>query len=228
MSRVVLVEDSTRLAGMICKALAAAGIQADTFERMGEAWSAVCAGSYAAAIIDRGLPDGDGLDLVRRLRSAGLAIPCLMLTARDALHDRVDGLESGADDYLAKPFPMEELVARARALMRRPAEMRDSAPAFGDLQLQPAAGCANCGSESITLSPAELEILLTLVSAQGRTIRRATLEHAAWGLAEPVTPNALDVALHRLRRKLLAIGSKVRIVNNRGYGFALIQTSASA
>jgi DNA-binding response OmpR family regulator len=228
MSRVVLVEDSTRLAGMIGKALAAAGIQADAFERMGAAWNAVCAGSYAAAIIDRGLPDGDGLNLVRRLRSAGLSIPCLMLTARDALHDRVDGLESGADDYLAKPFPMEELVARVRALMRRPAELQDSAPGFGDLQLQPLAGCANCGIESITLSPAEMEILSALVSAQGRTIRRGALEHAAWGLTEPVTPNALDVALHRLRRKLLAIGSKVKIVNNRGYGFSLIQSSLRA
>jgi DNA-binding response OmpR family regulator len=228
MSRVVLLEDSTRLAGMICKALAAAGIQADTFERIGAAWSALSAGSYAAAIIDRGLPDGDGLNLVRRLRAAGLSIPCLMLTARDALHDRVDGLESGADDYLAKPFPMEELVARVRALMRRPAELQDSAPAFGDLQLQPRAGCANCGIESITLSPAEMEILSALVSAQGRTIRRGELEHAAWGLTEPVTPNALDVALHRLRRKLLAIGSKVKIVNNRGYGFSLIQSSLRA
>jgi DNA-binding response OmpR family regulator len=228
MSRIALIEDHPRLAEVICKALAAAGIQVDVYARMDAAWHALRAGDYVAAVIDRGLPDGDGLSLVRRLRSAEQSIPCLMLTARDALHDRVDGLESGADDYLAKPFPMEELVARVRALIRRPAALQELAPAFGDVLLQPQAGCMSCGADTVTLSPSELQVMLALVSAQGRTVRRTKLEHAAWGLAEAVTPNALDVALHRLRRKLLAIGSMVQIVNNRGHGFALIQARLPA
>jgi DNA-binding response OmpR family regulator len=149
-----------------------------------------------------------------------------MLTARDALHDRIDGLESGADDYLAKPFPMEELVARVRALLRRPAQLQSLAPAWGDLQVRPDAGCMQCGGESITLAPAELQIMLSLVRAGGQTVRRSALEASAWGLAEAVTPNALDVALHRLRKKLQAIGSTLHIVNTRGHGYALLQMAA--
>ena len=120
MSRIALIEDHERLAALVRKALAGAGIEADTFGRVDSAWAALREAPYDALIVDRGLPDGDGLALVRRLREAGHLTPCLMLTARDALHDRIDGLESGADDYLAKPFPMEELVARVRALLRRP------------------------------------------------------------------------------------------------------------
>ena len=226
MNRVVLVEDHARLAALVGKALSAAGIEVDSFERIEPAWHALSEAGYAALIVDRGLPDGDGLDLVRRLRAAGHRLPCLMLTARDALHDRVTGLEAGADDYLAKPFAMEELVARVRALMRRPAELQSLAPVFGDLQLRPEAGCMHCAGESVTLPPAELQIMLSLVRAAGQTVRRTAMERAAWGLDEAVTPNALDVALHRLRKKLPAIGSTLEIVNVRGHGYALRDPAA--
>ncbi len=224
MNRIVLVEDHFRLAGLIGKALEKVGIQVDAFERMESAWLSLKDADYAAAIIDRGLPDGDGLALVRRLRAAGQSIPCLMLTARDALHDRVEGLESGADDYLAKPFPMEELVARVRALMRRPAVRQDLDQGFGDIELKTESGNMVCGADSVTLAPAEFHIMQCLIRANGKTVRRHALELAAWGVAESVTPNALDVALHRLRRKLLAIGSGIRITNSRGHGYALVET----
>jgi DNA-binding response OmpR family regulator len=221
MSRVALVEDHARLGELIARALAVSGIEVDTFGRADSAAAALMAGGYAVAVVDRGLPDGDGLDLVKRLRLAGHRVPCLMLTARDALHDRVAGLEAGADDYLPKPFAMEELVARVRALMRRPAALRSLAPAYADLQVRPEAACMACGDETISLAPAELQIMLSLVRAAGLIVRRSVIENAAWGLGEAVTPNALDVALHRLRKKLLAIGSELQIVNVRGHGYAL-------
>ncbi|MBB3224103.1 response regulator transcription factor [Pseudoduganella umbonata] len=221
MNRIAVIEDHERLSLMVGKALSAAGIEADLFARIDSAWLALKNTPYALIVVDRGLPDGDGLSLVRRLRDAGHLVPCLMLTARNALHDRVEGLESGADDYLVKPFSMEELVARVRALMRRPAAMQSLTPSYVDLRIVPEAATMHCGGESASLAPAELQIMLGLVQAGGKTVRRNALESAAWGLSEAVTPNAMDVAMHRLRKKLYAIGSSVQIVNLRGLGYAL-------
>jgi DNA-binding response OmpR family regulator len=221
MNRIALVEDHQRLSALLAKALLNAGIETDIFDRAEPASLAARDSAYAVLVIDRGLPDGDGLDLVRRLRAAGIRTPCLMLTARDALHDRVEGLESGADDYLTKPFSMDEFVARVRALMRRPPSLQSLTPEFGDISIRPAEGCMACGSEMVTLAPAELQIMVVLIRADGTTVRRSALEAAAWGLSEAVTPNALDVAMHRLKRKLVAINSALQIVNARGYGYAL-------
>jgi DNA-binding response OmpR family regulator len=223
MSRVLLVEDHDRLAQLMRKGLAAAGIAADLVERCADAWDALKQVPYDALVLDRGLPDGEGLALLRKVRAAGLGVPCLVLTARDALHDRIEGLEAGADDYLSKPFAMDEMVARVRALLRRPLERRPLHPQHGDLTVRPEAGVLCCGEEIVTLPPAEMQILLLLVHRQGEVVRRTALEGAAWGLSDAVTPNALDVALHRIRRKLLAIGSRQKIVNVRSLGYALRQ-----
>lgn len=221
MNRILLVEDHERFAELICKGLLAHGIAADIAGRIDAAWGALAQIPYQALVLDRGLPDGDGLTLLHRMRSAGLGVPCLVLTARDALHDRVEGLDAGADDYLPKPFAMDEMVARVKALLRRPAECRTLDPQAGDLILHPGAGSMYCGSESVALAPAEMQIMLLLTHRHGHVVRRSALEAAGWGLSEAVTPNALDVALHRIRRKVLAIGSSQRIVNVRGLGYAL-------
>ena len=221
MSRILLIEDHERLAQLIRKALVAAGIGVDISDRISSAWTAVQQMSYQAVVLDRGLPDGDGLVLLQRLRNAGIRVPCLVLTARDALHDRVEGLEAGADDYLPMRFVMDELVARVRVVLRRPVEFRPLNPNHGDLTLHSAASVLSCGNEKVTLAPAEVHIMQLLLNKHEEVVRRNALEAAAWGLSEAVTPNALDVALHRIRRKLLVIGSQQRIVNLRGLGYAL-------
>lgn len=223
MSRILLIEDHDRLARLMRKGLMNAGIAVDVVERIDAAWHAIGQIPYQALVLDRGLPDGDGLALLQKLRSAGVLTPCLVLTARDSLHDRVEGLEAGADDYLPKPFAMDEMVARVRALLRRPVQLRPLDPSHGDLTLRANDGVLSCGDERITLAPAEVQIMLLLLQRHEDVVRRNALEAAAWGLNEAVTPNALDVALHRLRRKLLAIGSHQRITNIRGLGYALRQ-----
>lgn len=221
MHRILLVEDHERLALLVSSGLSAAGIAVDVVARLDAAWSALQQVSYGALVLDRGLPDGDGVRLLKRLRDAELGIPCLVLSARDALHDRVEGLDAGADDYLPKPFAMDELVARVRALLRRPAESLPMEPGHGDLQLRPALGMLHCGDECVSLAASEMQIMLLLARHGGDTVPRSKLEAAAWGLSDAVTPNALDVALHRIRRKMRAIGSRQKIVNVRTQGYAL-------
>lgn len=224
MNRILLLEDHERLAALIVKKLADAGIAVDVFDHIDKALSAIRQMPYQALVIDRGLPDGDGLRLLQHMHDAGIHIPCLVLTARDALHDRIEGLEAGADDYLPKPFAMDEMVARVRALLRRPVAQMALEPCYGDLKIRPTAGAMCCGDDMVTLAPAELQIMLLLVGKRGEVVRHSALEAAGWGLSEAVTPNALDVALHRLRRKLGAIGSGLKIVNMRTLGYALRET----
>jgi DNA-binding response OmpR family regulator len=213
MGRLLIVEDHAGLRGLMGRELARAGIASDGARTAAEAGACIATVRYAAIVLDRGLPDGDSLSWLRRL----------MLTARDALHDRIDGLEAGADDYLPKPFEMAELVARVRALMRRQASWVGSVETFGDVTIEPALSVLRRGQASVNLSAAELQLLLALMRARGAVVRRTALEAAAWGLSEPVTPNALDVALHRLRRKLVALGSRLQIRNSKGIGHALVE-----
>lgn len=221
MQRILLLEDHPRMATLIRRALNQAGIECDYVDRLELACIALQGQHYSALLIDRGLPDGDGLTLVKRLRQAGTYLPCLVLTARDALHDRIDGLESGADDYLCKPFSLEELVARTRALLRRPPAQQSLTPAFHDVQIMPEQLLMIHPSGSVLLTRAEMQIILCLFKAEGVAVRRTALEAAAWGQLEAVTPNALDVCVHRLRRKLEMLGSSVHIINQRGVGYAV-------
>nr|UOZ97027.1 Transcriptional regulatory protein BasR [Cupriavidus sp.] len=191
---------------LVARELHSAGIAADAVGRISEAEVCLTQAHYAALILDRGLPDGDALPWLQRLRARQVLLPCLMLTARDALHDRVDGLEAGADDYLAKPFERDELIARVRALLRRQTAWVTNTPQWGGLVVDPVGARLSHGRSSVNLAPSELQLMITLVRAEGQVVRRTALEAAAWGLTEPVTPNALDVALHRLRFVTRTVG----------------------
>lgn len=221
MNRVLLVEDHAAMRELVVLELHRVGIAADAVARLSEAEACLSQVRYAALVLDRGLPEGDALPWLKRLRASQVAVPCLLLTARDALHDRVDGLEAGADDYLAKPFERDELVARVRALLRRQRAWVVSAPQWAGLVADPLGARLSHGRSSVNLAPSELQLMLVLLRAEGQVVRRAALEAAAWGLTEPVTPNALDVAVHRLRRKLELLGSPARLVNTKGVGYAL-------
>jgi DNA-binding response OmpR family regulator len=223
MDRILLVEDHPAMRDLVARELARSGIAADAVGRVGEAEACLAQVRYAALVLDRGLPDGDALPWLQRLRARQVLVPCLLLTARDALHDRVDGLEAGADDYLAKPFERDELVARVRALLRRQQAWVVSAPEWAGLVVDPLGSRLSCGRSTVNLAPSELQLMLALVRAKGKVVRRGALEAAAWGVTEPVTPNALDVALHRLRRKLDVLGSAASLVNTKGVGYALEQ-----
>ena len=221
MPRVLIVEDHPRMAQAMAIALRAQGIACDTVPSLRQAAAFLETVRYDALILDLGLPDGDGLSLLAQLRALRQSTPCMIVTARDALGDRVSGLENGADDYLTKPFEMAELVARTKALMRRHQPWTPDEACFADLRVLPQASTLFVGSSSITLSPSELQVLLSLIRHSGQVVRRGSLESAAWGAFSEITPKALDVAILRLRGKLAALQSGASIVNTKGVGYAL-------
>jgi DNA-binding response OmpR family regulator len=221
MPRVLLIEDHPRMSEDVVSALGRQGIACDALPDARQGIAALASASYDALILDRSLPDGDGLQVLRRLRGNSLSMPCMVLTARDALDDRIAGLEAGADDYLTKPFAMEELVARTKALLRRSGRWSPTEVTFGDIQIDPETSAIRVNKFCVSLSPSELQILLTLARNDGKIVRRALLESAAWGVLDAVTTKALDVAVYRLRGKLRAVNSKVIITNAKGVGYAL-------
>jgi two-component system, OmpR family, response regulator QseB len=217
MSRILLVEDRAPMRVLIAAHLRERGFTVDEAGSRGEAHDALAAGRYAAMVVDLGLPDGDGVDLLGRADAA----PALVITARDSVGERVAGLNAGADDYLTKPFDLEELEARLRAILRRPGARRDIRLVFGDLAFDTAGRQAWAGEALLLLRRRELQLLEALMAAAGRIVVRDLLEERLYGFDTAVTPNALEVSVSRLRRALEQAGSTVRLEAQRGVGYRL-------
>jgi DNA-binding response OmpR family regulator len=180
---------------------------------------------YDAIVLDVLLPKVDGLEVCRRLRADGLVTPILLLTARDAVRDRIAGLDSGADDYLTKPFSFGELLARLRALLRRDATRKEGVLRFGDLMLDPAARVVRWQERQLDLTAREYRILETLIRRPGWIVSREGIIESAWGFGFSDTSNLVEVYIRRLRRKLADSGAPPLIRTVRGVGYGLQEAS---
>lgn len=219
--RILLVEDEPELASVLRAALKRHDMVCDHAASLLEAEDFAAADSYDAILLDRQLPDGDGLTLVPKLRARGNATPVLVLTARSDTADKVDGLDTGADDYLAKPFAFEELLARLRALLRRPANVQTQVIKAGDLSFDFGHREVSVRGEPLTLPRRELLVLEALFRRTGRMVQRSSLMEAVFGLDDEIQSNALDTHVSRLRRKLAEADCGVEINGVRGVGYLL-------
>lgn len=230
--RLLVVDDDPDVRDSLQRSLVFEGYEVDTARDGAQALHLVLTAQPGErpdlAILDLMMPDVDGLETCRRLRSAGDRMPVLMLTARDGLGDKVTGLDAGADDYLVKPFALEELLARVRALLklnRGPAEHGQTADVreFADLQLDVVTREVSRAGQPIALTPTEFDLLAVFLDAPGKVLTRAHLQHAVWG-HDPGTNN-LDVYIGYLRRKTEAGGQSRLLHTVRGVGFILRATS---
>ncbi|WP_395448248.1 response regulator transcription factor [Aminobacter sp. UC22_36] len=223
--RILLVEDEPELASALKTALRRYDMVVDHAASLLEAGDFAASENYDAILLDRQLPDGDGLTLVPKIRARGNATPVLVLTARSDTSDKVDGLDMGADDYLAKPFAFEELLARLRALLRRPANVQTQVIRAGDLAFDLGHREVLVRGDPLTLPRRELLVLEALLRRTGRMVQRSSLMEAVFGLDDEIQSNALDTHVSRLRRKLAEADAKVEINGVRGVGYLLREIS---
>jgi two-component system, OmpR family, copper resistance phosphate regulon response regulator CusR len=219
----LIVEDDPKTARAVANGLIAAGFKVDVARDGDEGCVAIQKDSYDLLLLDWMLPGRDGIELIRILRTRGLKTPVLLLTARDALEDRVLGLESGADDYLVKPFAFAELLARINALLRRAGDTEPLRKRVGDLVLNVETREATRAGEAIALTPREFELLAYLMRHKGQTVTRAMLAKDVWREPQRATPidNVIDVHVAHLRRKVDDTHETKLIHTVRGVGFVL-------
>jgi two-component system OmpR family response regulator len=219
--RVLIVEDEPKMAALVARALREEGHAADATPNGEDALWMAEAAPYDAIVLDLMLPGVDGLEVVRRLRAKQIWTPVLLLTARDAITDRVDGLDAGADDYLTKPFAFAELLARIRAIARRGPVERPAILEAGDLRLDPAAHRAWRGSTELELSAREFALLELLLRNAGRTLSRTQLLDGAWDMSFERKSNVVDVYMRYLREKVDRPFGRESIETVRGVGYRL-------
>jgi len=216
--RILLVEDDDILRDGIVVGLGLEGFEVDAVTCLADARAAI--GDHAGVVLDIGLPDGSGLDLIAEWRRAGLETPVLLLTARDMVTDRVEGLDRGADDYLGKPFDLTELSARLRAIMRRASGRASGDLELGALTISEARRSVALDGEEIAVSRREFAILHALAERPGHVLSRSQLEDRIYGWQEEIESNAVEVHIHKLRAKL----GRSRIETVRGEGYRIIRS----
>jgi DNA-binding response OmpR family regulator len=220
-TRLLLVEDEPRIAAAIRRVLVAEHYTVDSAEDGEQALAFLGQHRYDVVLLDRLLPGISGDEVLRTMRSRGVATPVMMLTALSALEHRVEGLDAGADDYLPKPFAFSELLARLRALTRRPAELATERLAAGDIQLDPERHQVVVDGRSELLSAREYALLGYLIRNAGQVVTRQQILDSVWGAEPDVYSNVVDLYVHYLRRKLGALGRGEVLRTIRGVGYAL-------
>ncbi len=220
--RILLAEDDALLGDGLRAGLRQLGFQVDWVRDGAAAEHELRAGEHAAAVLDLGLPRKDGLDVLQAVRAAGARIPVLVLTARDAVPERIRGLDLGADDYVVKPVDLHELAARLRALVRRASGPVQEQLAAQGVELDPAQRRVRCDGAEVALSAREFDVLEALLRADGRVLSREQLEQCIYGWGQEVESNAVEVHVHHLRRKL----KPTLIQTVRGIGYAISKAPA--
>src|ERR1700684_988031 len=225
MMRLLVVEDNATLSELLAKGLRTAGYEVDLLATAAEARTVLMTTTYAAVILDLGLPDGDGLAVLRELRHRKDSTPVLVLTARGGLQDRVSGLRSGADDYLVKALALEELVARLAGPLGRPGpgQLLGSSLHIANLEFDLRNRQASIDDQPQVLSSRETAVLELLMRSKGRVVSKKQVEDHIFGLSGEVASNAVEVYVHRLRKKLSDKGAKVQIHTIRGVGYLIAE-----
>jgi Response regulators consisting of a CheY-like receiver domain and a winged-helix DNA-binding domain len=219
--RLLLVEDEKELAAALAGALGKHGIVIDNTARLADAFELTLQNDYDAVLLDRRLPDGEGLTLISKLRRSQRDTPIIVMTARNEPLERVEGLNLGADDYLGKPFLVEELLARVRAVLRRPINLVEPEIVAGRMVINPLHLDVAVGGRQLDLPRRELSVLIAMAKRKNRTVLRTTLEEAVYNYEEEIQSNAIDAHISRLRKRLADANSGVSIHNIRGVGYLL-------
>ncbi len=223
--RILLVEDEQKIADFVCAGLTARGLQVQHCDNGNTGFEQACTGTYDVVILDLMLPGRDGLSVLKGLRAAGVPTPVILLTARNELGDRVEGLNLGADDYLAKPFFVEELVARIQALVRRLAGDRQNTLHVGQLKLDRISRQASCSGQSIELTSREFNLLEYLMRSAGQVFTRSQILEHVWGYDFDPSTNVVDVCVKRIRAKIMTlhasgdVAASIESVRGTGYRF---------
>jgi len=219
--RVLIVEDNSVFAHLMAERLARSGFDSDQTATVEEAERAISAVDYAAIVLDLGLPGSSGLTLLQNLRMRGDATPVLITTARHGLEDRVRGLREGADDYLAKPFSVDELIARLHALLRRPGVLLGQVLTAGNVTLNGDSRQVNIGEQALPMRRRETIVLELLMRQKNNVVLRRYFEDQLFGLDGNQDSNTIDVYIHRVRKQLDEAGATVKVHTIRGVGYML-------
>lgn len=219
--RILLVEDSLAISEYVCACLEHEDYIVDVVGTIADAETALVITTFDIVILDLGLPDGDGLDMLKSMRAAGNTVPVLVLTARNELDERVKGLNTGADDYMPKPFAVEELKARLRALLRRPENILETILKAGNVALDAESREVSVDDKIIKISRREMGVLEQLMRRFEHVVSKESLETKLYGFGETVTPNSLEANVSRLRKRLTSSQASVTINTLRGAGYVL-------